>query len=222
MALSDASSDPLVLGSRSQHTPCAKGNAPSSPSAPVSCGQDPLTAAFSGDCLAAEGDEEAAVKSEAPKAQRRSHAVQRADRPSQNGDALKQNGSLRNLPVPPAAPSSPAVTDSHRLVRHHYPPALSPSASPPLQPPPLCCQHCHFHAAVCCPCGQQECPLLKSPGADPESSSGPHPGAPSPCPCCLSACTYSHPHHPPPPLSHHHQHHQCWQEHLQSQTPGIR
>ncbi|KAM6915507.1 protein dispatched homolog 1 [Xenentodon cancila] len=222
MALSDAGCDPLALGGRGQHPLGAKANAPSSPSTPVSCGQDPLTAASRNDCLTVEGHDESAVESDASNLQPRSRAAQRPDRPSQNGGVLKQNGSLRNLPASLAASSSPAVTDSHRAARHHNPPGLSPSPSPPLlQPPPLCCQHCHFHAAVCCPCGQQECSLFK--GTGPEPGSGPHPGTTSSCPCCLSACTYSHSPHPSSPLSLHHQHHQRWQEHLQNQThaPGI-
>ncbi|KAF7664328.1 hypothetical protein LDENG_00180430 [Lucifuga dentata] len=85
-------------------------------------------------------------------------------------------------------------------------------------PPPLCCQSCHFHPALCCPCGQQECPLFQNPGT------GPGPGlVPHSCPCCLSACTHPHPHPPSSPLCLHHHHHQRWQEHLQNHPhrPGI-
>lgn len=117
-------------------------------------------------------------------------------RPSHNGGVAMQNGSLRNLP------------------------ASSPSVQP--QPQPLCCQHCHFHPALICPCGHPECPLRQNHGAS--SGPGPLPSSSS-CPCCLSACTYSNhqPHSASPLCLHHHQHHQQrWQEHLQNQTAGIR
>lgn len=200
MALSDACGDPVALSNGRHHPLSANGNAPPNTSMPVSGGQDPFTAASSGDCVAADGDENVILKDAPSKEQQRSHVVQRTSRPSQNGGVVKQNGSLRSLP--------PAK-------RHLCsPPALSPSSSSPsLQPPPLCCQHCHFHSALCCPCGQPECP-----------GSIPRPGTPSSCPCCLSACTYSQPHppHPSSPLCLHHHHQQRWQEHLQNQTPGIR
>lgn len=115
-------------------------------------------------------------------------------RPSQNGGVAKQNGSLRNLP-----PSSPSV-----------------------QPQMHCCQHCHFHPALICPCGQPECPLLQNHAAG--SGPGPLPSSSS-CPCCISACSYSNhqPHSASPLCLHHHHHHQQrWQEHLQNQTAGIR
>lgn len=231
MALSDASGDPLALSNGGHHPLNANGNAPSNISTPVSSGQeDPLTAAPGGDCLTADADEEVTVKDAASKVQQkqqRSHVVQRTNRPSQNGGVVKQNGSLRNLPPSSPASASPAVIDSHRLAKRHLPSALSSSSSTPsLQPPPLCCQHCHFHSTLCCPCGQQDCPLFQSPGTGPGPGSVPHPGTTSSCPCCLSACTYSHPHahppHPSSPLCLHHHRHQRWQEHLQNQTPGIR
>ncbi|XP_078130795.1 protein dispatched homolog 1 [Sander vitreus] len=212
MALSDACGDPVALSNGGHHPLSANGNAPPNTSMPVSGDQDPFTAASSGDCVAADGDEDVVVKDAPSKEQQRSHVVQRTSRPSQNGGVVKQNGSLRSLPP---SKSSPAGVDSQRLAKRHLcsPPALSPSSSSPsLQPPPLCCQHCHFHAALCCPCGQPECP-----------GSIPRPGTPSSCPCCLSACTYSQPHppHPSSPLCLHHHHQQRWQEHLQNQTPGI-
>ncbi|KAM7368252.1 hypothetical protein PAMP_014492 [Pampus punctatissimus] len=227
MALSDACDDPPALSNGGHHPLSVSGNAPSNTSTPVSNGQDPLTAASSGD-----GHEEPIVKDAASKVHQRSHVVQRANRPSQNGGVVKRNGSLRNLPPSSASSSSssssPAVTDSQRLAKCHLPSTLSPSSpSSPLQPPPLCCQHCHFHSTLCCPCGQPECPLFQNPGTGPGPGSVPHPGSPPSCPCCLSACTYSHPHphapHPSSPLCLHHHHHQRWQEHLQSQThaPGI-
>ncbi|KAM6906206.1 protein dispatched homolog 1 [Lycodopsis pacificus] len=208
MALSDACGDPLALGNGGHHPLSANGNAPSS----VSGGQDPLTAAPA-------ADEDAAAQDAAPKVQQRSHVVQRANRPSQNGGVVvKQNGSLRKPP-----PSSPALTDSQSPAKRHLSSTLSSSSSSPsLQPPPLCCQHCPFHSAPCCPCGQQECPLFQNPAPGPGSA--PHPGTAPSCPCCLSACTYSHPHppHPSSPLClQHHHHQQRWQEHLQNQTPGI-
>ncbi|KAK9531115.1 hypothetical protein VZT92_010559 [Zoarces viviparus] len=214
MALSDACGDPLALSNGGHHPLSANGNAPSSASTPVSGGQDPLTAA-----PAADGDKDAAAQDAAPKVQQRSHVVQRANRPSQNGGVVvKQNGSLRKPP-----PSSPALTDSQRPAKRHMSSTLSSSSSSPsLQPPPLCCQHCPFHSAPCCPCGQQECPLFQNPAPGPGSA--PHPGTAPSCPCCLSACTYSHPHppHPSSPLClQHHHHQQRWQEHLQNQTPGI-
>ncbi|XP_074471914.1 protein dispatched homolog 1 [Sebastes fasciatus] len=210
MALSDASVDPLALSNGGHHSLSANGNAPSDSSTPVSDGKDPLTATSS-------GDEDVLVKDAASKVeQRSSRVVQRTNRPSQNGGVVKQNGSLRN---------SPAVTDSQRPAGRHLSPS---SSSPSLQPPPpaLCCQHCRFHSAPCCPCGQQECPLFQNPVTGPAPGSIPHPGTAPSCPCCLSACTYSHPHpHPPHPSSalclQHHHHHQRWQEHLQNQTPGI-
>ncbi|XP_017287881.1 protein dispatched homolog 1 [Kryptolebias marmoratus] len=180
MALSGAGGDPLSLGN--------SGPRPRSSSSgnPPSCGsQEPL---------AVGGDDGAGVQP-----QRRSHA-EREGRPSQNGGVLRRNGSLRSLSPPSAVSPSPAVKDPQRAARH--PP--SPSSSPP----PLCCPHCHFHPALCCPCGQQECAVFQSPTSDPR------PGAPAPCPCCLSACTYSHPHHPSSPVP---LHHQRWPEHLQSQ-----
>ncbi|XP_069559161.1 protein dispatched homolog 1 [Brachyistius frenatus] len=215
MALSDANGDPLALSNGGHHPLGANGNAPSSSSssssssAPAGGGSlEPLAAASGGDCLAADGDEDAASEM-----QPRSHVIQRANRPSQNGGVVKQNGSLRNLPPTPAA------TDSQRLARRHLPSAPSPSSS---SSPPLCCQHCHFHSALCCPCGQQECPLFQNPVPGSSSVPVPHPGAAPSCPCCLSACAYSHPLHPSSPLSLHHHHHQRWQEHLQSQTHPPR
>ncbi|XP_040919915.1 protein dispatched homolog 1 [Toxotes jaculatrix] len=223
MALSDAGGDPLALSNGGHHSLSANGNAPSNTSTPVSNDQDPLTAACSRDCLTADGDEDVAVKDVASKVQQQQQQrSQRANRPSQNGGVVKQNGSLRNLPPSSSASSSPAVTDSQRLAKRHLPSTLSPSSSsPPLQPPPLCCPHCHFHSTLCCPCGQQECPLFQNPGTGPGPGSVPHPGTTSSCPCCLSACTYSHPHPPhssSPLCLHHHHHHQRWQEHLQSHT----
>ncbi|KAJ4929490.1 hypothetical protein JOQ06_005097 [Pogonophryne albipinna] len=202
MALSDASGDSVALGNGGHHNLSANGNGPSNHSTPVSSGQDPLTAA---DCLT-DGDQEVVVKDGGCKVQQRSHVVQRTNRPSQNGGVVKQNSSLRNLP-----PSSP---------KRHVSSSLSQSSSShSLQPPPLCCQHCHFHSPLCCPCGQQDCPLFQNPGTGPGS------GTASSCPCCLSACTYSHPHahpaHPSSPLCLQHLHQQRWQEHLQNQTPGI-
>ncbi|KAM9339516.1 protein dispatched homolog 1 [Symphorus nematophorus] len=221
MALSDAGGDPLALSNGGHHPFSANGNAPSNTSTPVSNGQDPLTAASSGDGPTADGDEDVTVKDTACKAQQKQQiSHRRTNRPSQNGGVVKQNGSLRNLPAAAATSS----IDSQRLAKRHLPPTLSPSSSSPLlQPPPLCCQHCHFHPALCCPCGQPECPLFQNPGTGPAPGSIPHPGTATSCPCCLSACTYSHPHppHPSSPLCLHHHHHQRWQEHLQSQTPGI-
>ncbi|XP_072218641.1 protein dispatched homolog 1 [Leuresthes tenuis] len=222
MALSDPGGDPLALSNGGHHPLSTNGNASSSTSTPVSSGQDPLTADSSSDSLTAEGDEDAAIWNEVSKLQQRSHVVHRANRHSQNGSVVKQNGSLRNLPPSVACSASPAVRDSHRLARHHLSSSLSPPPSSPLQPSPLCCPHCHFHSTLCCPCGQQECPLFQSPGSGP--GSGPQTGTASSCPCCLSACTYSHqhPHHPSSHLSLHHHHQQHWQEHLKSQThaPG--
>lgn len=217
MALSDTSGDPLALGCRNQHPLLAKGNAPSGTSTAVGSSRDPLTAASSPDNHPAEGGEDPTVLAEAQTLQQRSHAVQRADRPCQNGGVLKQNGTPRSI-LP--SPSSFPAPDPKRGVGHHY---SSPTCSPPLQPVP--CQHCHLHSALCCPCGQQDCPIFKSQGTGSGSSSGPSPGShPGTASCCLSACTYCHlhPHHPSPQLSLHH--HQRWQEHLQSQTqaPGIR
>lgn len=110
-------------------------------------------------------------------------------RPSHNGGLAIQNGSLRNLP-----PSSPSI-----------------------QPQSLCCQHCHFHPDLICPCGQPECPLQQNHGAG--SRLGPLPSSSS-CPCYLS---YSnHPHHSASPLCLHQHHQQSWQEHLQNQTARMR
>ncbi|XP_076729712.1 protein dispatched homolog 1 isoform X1 [Maylandia zebra] len=197
MALSDGIGDPLALSNGGQHP--LSGHAPSNIRTAVSNGQDPLTCDPASDCLTAGGDEDAASK-----LQQQPHTIQRVNRASQNGGVPKQNGSLRSLPPASAASSSPAVA-----VRSHLPSAVPPSSSSAA----LCCQHCHFPSAVCCPCGRQECPLFQSPGP----GSVPHPGTGSSCPCCLSACTYPHPH------SLHHHHQQRWQEHLQSQTqaPGI-
>ncbi|XP_024147117.1 protein dispatched homolog 1 isoform X1 [Oryzias melastigma] len=216
MALSDTSGDPLALGCRNQHPLLAKGNAPSGTSTAVGSSRDPLTAASSPDNHPAEGGEDPTVLAEAQTLQQRSHAVQRADRPCQNGGVLKQNGTPRSIAP---SPSSFPAPDPKRGVGHHY---SSPTCSPPLQP--VSCQHCHLHSALCCPCGQQDCPIFKSQGTGSGSSSGPSPGShPGTASCCLSACTYCHlhPHHPSPQLSLHH--HQRWQEHLQSQTqaPGI-
>lgn len=228
MALSDASGDPLALSNGGHHPFSANGNASSSTSTPVSNGQDPLTAASSGDCPAADGEEDVIANDAACKVQQKHHnlhEVQRTNRPSQNGGVVKQNGSLRNLSQSSTPSSSPAGVDSQRLAKRHLPSTLSPSSSsPPFQPPPLCCQRCHFHSTLCCPCGQQECPLFQNPGTGPGPGSVPHPGTTSSCPCCLSACTYSHPHpsHPSSPLCLHRHHHQRWQEHLQNQTPGLR
>ncbi|XP_070842923.1 protein dispatched homolog 1 [Chaetodon trifascialis] len=227
MALSDASGDPVALGNGGHHPLGANGSAPSNISTPVAGGQDPLTAASSGDCPAADGDEDVVVRDaecNIQQKQQRSQVVQRTNRPSQNGGVVKQNGSLRNLPPSSAASSSPAVKDSQRLAKHHLPSTLSPSSScPPLQPPPLCCQHCHFHSTLCCPCGQPECPLFQNPGTGPGPGSVPNPGTASSCPCCLSACTYAHPHlpHQSSLLCLHQHHHPRWQEHLKNQTPGI-
>ncbi|XP_037541198.1 protein dispatched homolog 1 [Nematolebias whitei] len=131
------------------------------------------------------------------------------ERPSQNGSVLQQNGSLRNLPPPSAASPSPAVKDPQSPARHPLPSTLPPPSS-------FCCPHCHLRSTLCCPCGQQECPLFQS------LTSDPHQGTVASCPPCLSTCTYSHPHHPSSPASLHH--HQRLQEHLQSpiQVAGIR
>lgn len=217
MALSGAGGDPLALSNRGHHPLSANGN--------TGTGHDPLTAASGGDCLTADGGEDVIVKDTACKVQQRSHDVQRANRLSQNGGVVKQNGSLRNLP-PSSSASSPAVTDAQRLAKRHVTlPLTSSSSSLSLQPPPLCCQHCHFRSTLCCPCGQQECPLFQNPGTGSGPGSIPHPGATPSCPCCLSACTFSQPHphppHPSSPLCLQHHHHQRWQEHLQNQTPGI-
>lgn len=233
MALSDASGDPLMLSNGGHRPLSVNGSAPCSASTPVSKGQDPLAAASSGDCPTPDGDEDAIGKVTAciaQQKQQRSHVVQKTNRSnqSQNGGLVKQNGSLRHIPPSSTASSSPAIRDSQRPAKHHLPSTHSlSSSSPPVQPPPLCCQHCHFHSTLCCPCGQQECPLFQSQGTGPGPSSiQPHPGAASSCPCCLSACAYSHhqahPPHSQSPLCLHHHHQQRWQEHLQNQTPGIR
>ncbi len=228
MALSDASGDPLTLSSGSHHLLSANGNPPSNSSTPVSNGQDPLTAASSGDCPTVDEDEDVIEKDAVCKVHQKhhnSHIVRRANRPTQNGGVVKLNGSLRDLSQSSAASSSPTTTDSQRLAKRHLPSTLSPSSSPPpLQAPPLCCQRCHFHSTLCCPCGQQECPLFQNPSTGPGPGSIPHPGTITCCPCCLSACTYPHPHppHPSSPLCLHHHHHQRWQAHLQNHTPGIR
>ncbi|XP_032398819.1 protein dispatched homolog 1 [Etheostoma spectabile] len=211
MALSNVCGDPVALSNGGHHPLSANGNAPPNTSMGVCGGRDPFTAANSGDCITADGHEEVISKDAPSKDQQRSHVVQRTSRPSQNG-VVKQNGSLRDLPP---SKSPPASVDSQRLAKRHLcsSPTLSlSSSSPSLQPPPLCCQHCHFHSSLCCPRGQPECP-----------GSIPQPGTPSSCPCCLSTCTYSQPHpaHPSSPLCLQHHHQQRWQEHLQNQTPGI-
>lgn len=81
----------------------------------------------------------------------------------------------------------------------------------------LCCQHCHFHPDLICPCGQPECPLQQNHGSG--SRPGPLPSSSS-CPCYLS---YSnHQAHSVSPFCLHQHHQQHWQEHLQNQTAGIR
>uniref|UniRef100_A0A665WHI2 Protein dispatched homolog 1 n=1 Tax=Echeneis naucrates TaxID=173247 RepID=A0A665WHI2_ECHNA len=221
MALSDAIGDPLALSNGGHNPLSVNGNAPPSSSTLVTNGQDPLTVACSNDCLTADGEEDIPGKEGVSKVQQRALAVQRANRSNQNGVVVKQNGSLKNLsPSSPASPSA-TLTDSQRLAKRHLPSAISPSASsPPLQTLPLCCQHCHFHSTLCCPCGQQDCSFFQNPGSGPGPGSVPHPGTASSCPCCLSTCTYSHPHppHSPSPLCLHHLHQQRWQEHLQSQA----
>ncbi|KAM9354606.1 protein dispatched homolog 1 isoform 1-T2 [Pholidichthys leucotaenia] len=221
MALSDVGGDPVALSNGRRHSLNASGNAPSASSTPVNSSQDPLTAASSSKCLPADGEDDAAVEETPSQTQQRSHVSQRVNGQSQNGNVVKQNGSMRNLSsssVAATASSPTAVTDSQRVARHHL-----PSSSTPLQPLPLCCQHCHFQSSLCCPCGQQECPLFQNPATGPGPGSVPHPGTASPCPCCLPACTYTHQPHPPPlrpssPLCLHHHHPQRWQEHLQNQT----
>lgn len=231
MALSDASDDPLALSNGGHCPPSANGNAPSNTSTPVSSGQDPLTASSSGDCPMPAGDVVGKdVVCTVQQKQQRLQVVQRTNRSSQsqNGSVVKQNGSLRTLSPSSAAASSPSiVTDSQRLATRHLPSPLSPSSSSsPVLPVPLCCQHCHFHSTLCCPCGQQECRLFQSPATSPGPSTIPHAAATSSCPCCLSACPYSHhqphPPHSTSPLCVHHHHQQHWQEHLQNQTLGLR
>uniref|UniRef100_A0A7N6BEY6 Protein dispatched homolog 1 n=1 Tax=Anabas testudineus TaxID=64144 RepID=A0A7N6BEY6_ANATE len=218
MALSDANGDPVAISNGGHHPLSANGNAISNTSTPVRNGQDPLTAASSSDCLTADGDDDVSAKDVTSKVQLRSHATQGTNRPN-------QNGSLRNLPPSSTPSSSPAITDSQRLAKGHLPSTLTTpsSSSPPLQP--LCCQHCHYHSTLCCPCGQQDCPFFQNSTTGPGPGSVPHPGTTSSCPCCLSACTYSHSHPPQSssPLCLHHHHHQRWQEHPQSHThaPGI-
>ncbi|XP_028295709.1 protein dispatched homolog 1 [Gouania willdenowi] len=110
-----------------------------------------------------------------------SQRTSRTSRTSTNGGVVKSNGSLRNQ------------SDCQ-----------GQTPSPPVQPAPVCCQQCHFHPALCCPCGGQEGPLYHNQSLGPGPALGP---------CCLHACPYSH---PSSPLSQHHQ--QLWQEHLQNQT----
>ncbi|XP_068610136.1 protein dispatched homolog 1 [Brachionichthys hirsutus] len=215
MALSEASGDPLAVSNGGHRPLGSNGTVRSNGSTPVSDGQDPLTAASSGDCPPADGDDVIACM----------RSLQRTDRPGRNGSVVKQNGSLRSL-LPTAAASSSSssssssVTDSQRLAQRHLPPTLSSSSSSPAPPPtPLCCQHCHFQSTLCCPCGQQECPLVQNPGSGPALGSAPHPGAAPSCPCCTYAPPHPHTSHPTSPLClhHHHHHHQRWQE----QMPGI-
>lgn len=204
MALSDASGDPLAHSNGGHHH-LTSANA----STPASDGQDPLMPT-------PDADLNLTVCTVQQKPQRL-HGIQKTNRSNQglNGSVVKQNGSLRNLPSPSTVISSPAtITDSQRLTQCHVP--SSPS------PPGLCCQHCHLHSTLACPCGQQECP-----STGPRSGCVPHHSSASAPPCCLSTCTYahhqSHPSHPTAPLClQHHHHHQRWQDHLQNQTPGIR
>ncbi|TNN25404.1 hypothetical protein EYF80_064468 [Liparis tanakae] len=219
MALSDARGDPLALGNGGRHPLATNGHAPSSAAGQ----QDALAAAGDAGDARDDGDE-------ASKVQQRTHAVQRANRPSPNGNAVRQNGSPRSLAVSSSSSSSsspPALTDSQRPAGRH----LSSGPSPSLQAPPLSCQRCLLQsAAPCCPCGQPECPLFQNAGAGPPGSgSAPHPGAAPSCPCCLSACAYSHAPHAPHPASplclqqqQQQQHQQRWQEHLHNQAAGIR
>ncbi|CAG5927864.1 unnamed protein product [Menidia menidia] len=205
MALSDPSGDLLALSSGGHQPLTMNGNASSSPGAPVSSSgqQWSVTSCSGSNLFTAEGDDGASVLSEASAQQQRA-----------NGSMVKLNGPLKNL-----SPSAASSSDSHRLTRHHFP--STPSPSSPLQPPPLCCQHCHFHSSLSCPCGQQECPLFLSPGPVSHLQTG----TASSCPFCLSACTYSHQHplHPSSPLPVHHHPQQHWQENLKSQThePGL-
>lgn len=235
MALNDVSGDPLALSNGGHQPLSASRNAASNTSTLVSNSHDPLTPAPSGDCPSPDGDDDVTVRDcvstpqQKEQKEQRLHVVQRMNisKQSQNGGVVKQNGSLRNLPPSSAAPSTLAATDSQRLATRHLLSNLTPSSSaPPVQPQSLCCQHCHFHSTLCCPCGQQECPLFQNQGTDSGSGPIPHPGAASSCPCCLSACAYSHhqphPAHSATPLCLHHHHQQRWQDHLQSQTPGIR
>lgn len=215
MARSDASADPLAQSNGGHHHLTG---------AEISDGQDPLTAAFPGDHPAADGGRSIAACT----AQQRLHGVPKTSRSTQsvNGSVVKENG----CPWTPA-PSSTVVSDSQRLTKCHL--ACSHLPPSPPCPPALCCQQCHFRSALACPCGQQECPLLRTPSTGLRSGSVPQHGSTSACPCCLSACTYSHqqqqqhhthPAHTPPPLClhHHHHHQQRWQDHLQNQAPGIR
>lgn len=217
MALSDTS-DPLAQSNGGHHH---------LPSANISDAQDPPAATFTGDCPAPDGGRSIAACTVQQK-QQRLHGVPKTHRSNQslNGSLVKQNGSLRNPASSSTALSSPAaVTDSQRLIKCHLPCTHSPSSP---SPPVLCCQQCPFRPTLACPCGQQECPLLQSSSTGPRSGSVPHHGSTPACPCCLSACTYSHhqthPSHSASPLClhHHHHHHQRWQDHLPNQTPGIR
>ena len=217
MALSVANGDPLAQNNGGQN-PLTSAN--------ISDSQGPSTATFAGDHPALDGGRSGG----ACRLQQRLHAVPKTTGSNQslNGSVVKQNGSLRNLASSCTAVSSPAtVTDSQRPSKCHP----SCTHSPP--PPVLCCQHCHFRSTLACPClCQSERPLLQTPSTGPRSGSVPHHGSTPACPCCLSACTYSHHHHQTHPshsasplcLHHHqhHHHHQRWQDHLQSQTPGIR
>ncbi|TWW68316.1 hypothetical protein D4764_19G0001140 [Takifugu flavidus] len=145
MALSDASGDPLAHSNGGHHH-LTSANA----STPASDGQDPLM-------LTPDADLNLTVCTVQQKPQRL-HGIQKTNRSNQslNGSVVKQNGSLRNLPSPSTAISSPAtITDSQRLTKCQVPSTLSPSSP---SPPGLCCQHCHLRSTLACPCGQQECP----------------------------------------------------------------
>lgn len=210
MALNDASADPPAITNGGHHP--LSGSPSSKASTPVCNGQDPLTAASSGDSLAADNDEDATAKDCSSDVQQRPHVVHRA-----NGSVVKQNGLLRNIS------QSSVVTDPQRLTNCHHISTLS--SPPPLQPRTLCCQHCHYPSTLCCPCGQPDCPLFQPTATGPGPVTVAHPGTTTPCPCCVSACTYSHLHTPHLNSTlcahqHHQQQEQRWQEHLHSHAHG--
>uniref|UniRef100_A0A8C6V1Q6 Protein dispatched homolog 1 n=1 Tax=Neogobius melanostomus TaxID=47308 RepID=A0A8C6V1Q6_9GOBI len=198
MALNDASANPPTITNRRHHSlPSGNGHASPKSSAAVCNGQDPLTAASSGDSITADNDEDSRGGN---RVQADPRIVHKANKPKQNGSVVKQNGSLRNI--------SP-----QKSTQCQHP--------PPHQHRNVCCQQCHYPFALRCPCGQPDCPLFKA-ASGPCTVA--HPGSTAPCPCCVQPCSYPQPPHLAPTLCAHQRHQQQrWQEHLHSHThrPNI-
>ncbi|KAJ0027012.1 hypothetical protein NQD34_018012 [Periophthalmus magnuspinnatus] len=191
MALNDASIDPPAFtnGGRHSHS-CGSGHSSPKSGTAVGNGQDPLTAASSGDSITADNDDDG---SSIKKTQE--NPVHKVTKPNQNGSVVKQNGSLKHI-------STQKLTKCQQSL--------------PLQHRSVCCQQCHYPTILRCPCGQPDCPLFKT---NPGPCTLPPAGNTTNCPCCAPACTYP-PHLNPALCAHQRHQQQRWQEQVQNHAHG--